>query len=349
MPLLLQIRRLIAVHLARPSGYTIALLLAFYFCSSWALLFLSGEKQLVDGVNFVYWILVTASTVGYGDLSPQTAMGRWLVALYVIPVGLTLFAMVVGRFVAFLASQWRKSARGLSSLNMQNHILVIGWNGNRTLRLLKLLLREQQFHPHPSQIVLCVTADMENPLPGSVEFVRVNSFTDDQEMDRANIGHARSIILDNAQDDITMTSALYCNSRNPRAHTIAYFQDEKLAPLLTRHCPNVECTPSVGVEMMAKAAVDPGSSLLHHQLLDVNEGMTQYSIEYPAAEQPRPLQAFFGHFKKHHHATLIGVADTRGGRIDINPPLEREIGGGSIIYYIADERIAAVNWKQLDV
>jgi len=48
-----------------------------------------------------------------------------------------------------------------------------------------------------------------------------------------------------------------------------------------QHCPEVECTPSVAVEMLAKSVFDPGSSLLHHDLLDVEEGQAQFSVELP--------------------------------------------------------------------
>lgn len=348
MYLLLYLKRVFSEHIARPRWYSVASLLALYASISWLLLVLCGETELVEGVDFLYWMVVTASTVGYGDLSPATPAGRLVVAFFIIPVGLSLFALAVGRLATYFASQWRKGVRGLKQLDFQNHILVIGWNDARTVQLIKLLLREQRFHPDPSEIALCVTCEIENPLPGQIGFVRVTSFSDDEEMARTGIDKARCIILDNDRDDVTMTTALYCNSRNPDAHTIAYFQDEKLVPLLTKHCPNIECTPSVAVEMMAKAAVDPGSSHLHHQLLDVDEGMTQYSLVYPAGEKTRPVSAFFHVFKSTYHATLIGIAQNRQGRIDLNPDLNTAVEPGSLIYYIADERIPQVDWSFCD-
>lgn len=349
MHLVIYLKRLLATQVTSPRWYSVAAALTIYAMASWLLLALCGESALIDGVDFLYWMVVTASTVGYGDLSPTTAAGKWVTALFVIPVGLSLFALVVGRLATYFAQQWRKGVKGLKQLDFDKHILVIGWNGKRTVQLLKLLLREQQHHPQPSKIALCVTSDIENPLPGEIGFVKAASFSDDADMDRAGITHARCIILDNEQDDVTMTTALYCNSRNGAAHTIAYFQDEKLVPLLTRHCPNIECTPSVAVEMMAKAAVDPGSSHLHHQLLDVDAGMTQYSVQYPTGEKTRPVAAFFELFKSKYDATLIGVAHNRHERIRLNPALDTEVEPGSLIYYIADERIAQLDWSLCDV
>lgn len=348
MYLINYLRRVLAAHAARPRWYSVVFMLTGYALISWILLLLCGETDLVDGVDFLYWIVVTASTVGYGDLSPTTPAGRLVVAFFVIPVGLSMFALAIGRLATYFAVQWRKGVKGLKQLTYENHILVIGWNDGRTMQLLKLLLREQQAHPNPSEVALCVACELENPLPGEIGFVKVTSFSDDDEMARAGIDRAKCIILDNERDDVTMTIALYCNSRNPNAHTIAYFHDEKLVPLLTRHCPNIECTPSVAVEMMAKAAVDPGSSHLHHQLLDVDEGMTQYSLMYPPSEKARPVSAFFNLFKSTYHATLIGVARDRQSRINLNPGLTDTVEPGALIYYIADERIPQLDWSLCD-
>jgi voltage-gated potassium channel len=166
-------------------------------------------------------------------------------------------------------------------------------------------------------------------------------------MDRAGVARASCIIIDNPRDDVTMTAALYCNSRNPKAHIIAYFQDEQLGRLLKSHCPNVEYTPSVSVEMLAKAAVDPGSSLLHQQLLDVSEGMTQYSVRYPEGAPASRVERLFGALKQRYEATLIGVATRPGDAIALNPGLAHPVVPGSVLYYIADERINGIDWEQL--
>jgi len=52
---------------------------------------------LGDGL---WWAAVTASTVGYGDLSPVTLVGRLVAALVVIPVGLVGIGVIVGRVAA---------------------------------------------------------------------------------------------------------------------------------------------------------------------------------------------------------------------------------------------------------
>ena len=325
--------------------HTVFVSVLIYMGSCWLLLRLCGELEITSDTSFIYWLVVTASTVGYGDLSPVTNAGKWVVALYVIPLGLMLFGVAIGRVAAFVSHQWRKGVQGLKTLDEKNHILIIGWNGYKTLQLIKLLNREiAQWHEHT--LVLCVRREMDNPLPEEIGFVRVSSFNNDDEMNRAGVKTASRIIIDNPEDDLTMTSALYCASRNPSAHIIAYFHEEELGALLNSHCPNIECMPSMSVEMIAKSTVDPGSSVLHHELLDANEGMTQYSAAYEGTV-PVAVKQLFSQMKERYDATLIAVAGNERGTVLINPPLDRQILTGSTIYYIADERISSFDWREM--
>lgn len=327
--------------------YNIAIVMATYAISTWILLYLANETSLTPPADFIYWLTVTGSTVGYGDLSPTTDAGKYIVSFYVIPVGLSIFALVLGRVAAWVSNQWQKGARGLKNLDVEDHILVLGWNGHRTIRLLNLLIRERASIEDDPVIVLCVRADISNPLPGQIEFVKVATFSNDEDMDRACVASARVVLMDNPEDDLTMTTALYCSQRNPNAQMVAYFNDESLVGLLQKHCPNVECTPSVAVEMLAKSAFDPGSSLLHHDLLDVYDGQAQYSVSIPKNLEPIKVERIFEHLKRHYRATLIGIAKS-GTKLNItvNPDLDLMLYPQDKIFYIAEKRIIDIRWQE---
>ncbi len=340
-----RIRKMMVRIFGEMRWYSIVLALIFYGFTSWILLYLAGEESLTQSVDFIYWLVVTGSTVGYGDLSPSTTVGKYLVSFYIIPLGLSIFALVLGRIASWVSNQWQKGARGLKSLDIEDHILVLGWNGHRTIRLLELLIRERASIEDEPTIVLCVRVDITNPLPGQIEFVKVATFSNDADMDRACVADARVVLMDNPEDDLTMTTALYCSQRNPNAQMVAYFNDESLVGLLQKHCPNVECTPSVAVEMLAKSAFDPGSSLLHHDLLDVNHGQAQYSVSIPAHIPPLKVEHIFEILKRKYRATLIGMAKADEKlNIQVNPDLNLMLSPGDKIFYIADERIIDLHW-----
>lgn len=342
------IRKLMVQYFSESRWYTIIVLTLVYGLTSFALLMAAGETALTSEVEFIYWLAVTASTVGYGDLSPVTTTGKVIVALYVIPVGLSIFAMVIGRVAAWVSDQWQKGLTGMKNLHVKNHILVIGWNEQKTLLLLDLLLKEREDLADKPDIVLCVKADITNPLPGQIEFVHVESFNKDPDMDRACIADAGVILIDNPQDDVTLTTALYCTNRNPDAHQVAYFTDDSLVSLLQTHCPNVECTPSVAVEMLAKSVFDPGSSMLHHDLLSVDAGQAQFSVALPDNCASLTVGDVFIGLKQQYDAIFIGYAP--GGiyqKMVVNPDFNDTLSPKDTLFYIAGSRIYNIDWAKL--
>ncbi len=324
--------------------HTIVISISLWAFASWLFLDLSGEHHITRSWSYLYWLIVTGSSTGYGDFYPLTIAGQYVTGLFVIPIGFSMFAMCFGKIGLSAVNVIQKQLRGQSKLNKENHILLIGWRGQRTMHLLTLLAREEDTSSAPRDIVLCVMADISNPLPGVIAFTKVLSFTDDNEMDRACISKAACIIVDNPKDEETLSTALYCQQRNPDAHMISYFKDERKGQILTTHCPNVECMPSVAIEMMAKSAADPGSSRLHHELLNVANGETQYSIQYPSSEEPIDFEHIFMNFKRNFKATVIGISAADEKNITINPDLDSEVQPESTVYYIADERINNISW-----
>ncbi len=344
MAVWLVVKKWLSSNLFKLSGRNLFIISLLYISLSWILLVLAGEDDLTGNFSsFIYYLMVTASTVGYGDHSPVTDLGKWIVVLFVIPGGLSLFAALLGRVAGAAVDYWRAGIIGKRRVRVENHIVLLGWNGARTMHLIRMLQHEEA---GKRPIVLCSRSDIENPLPGEINFIRVTSYTDSQEMKNANITEASCIIVDNLSDDITLSAALYCASVNPDAHLLAYFKDEALGRLLSQHCPKAECIPAVGAEMLAKAAVDPGSSALHQELLASTRGMTQYSVVYPEHQPSTKIENIFRFIKKHHHSTLIAL--DVGNGIQLNPDLDAEVPPNTKLFYISDERIEKFAWNEMN-
>ncbi|BCE02192.1 ion channel [Marinicellulosiphila megalodicopiae] len=331
--LIQQLRRLFTALIINMSLKTIMIYCFCYFGISYTLLKLAGETELVDLDQFFYWIVVTSSTVGYGDFSPATESGKWVTSLVVIPFGLSLFALIITHASIYINSIVQRKLKGLHMSQANNHFLIIGFHPQRTPKLIELLHSDK----YDKKIVLCVAQPMTNPFTHLVEMIQVKSFSDNESMKRTNIANAKSIIIDTEQDDETLRAALYCKSINPLCHTTAYFQDESVAKLLKDLHPSIEIVPSVSIEMLAKASVDPGSSQLHQQLLDNTIGMTQFSDVYDGINVS--VKELFVRIKEKHNATLIGLKVKGKAEVLLNPKFEKIINTGDTVYYICHCRI----------
>ncbi|WP_018276294.1 potassium channel family protein [Teredinibacter turnerae] len=328
-------RRLFALFMdANPLGLLVVALA--YIILSYLLLVFAGEQDLTSPDVFLYWLVVTASTVGYGDYSPSTFSGRLITSFFVIPVGLSLFAVCVGKVGFYISEILTKGKKGLRMSRASNHCIIIGWNGARTMRLINLLRCEQ--NSRDERILLVNDQAMDNPLPAAVDYVQVDGFTDPNTMVRANLGEASRIIIDTPLDDVTLSTALFCHRQNENAHITVYFKDEAHEGLLKSYCPSVEVVPSVSIEMLARASLDPGSASLHQCLLDPAVDASQFSMVYSAPE-PTAFGELISRMRTRHQAIAIAVKKADADKLDINPPDSSQIIQGDIVYYIADNRI----------
>ncbi len=299
-----------------------------------------GETELVESpFRFIYFLIVVASTVGFGDLSPQTEAGQIFTAVVLIPTSITLFAIIATKFAAKAAGLWYRRIKGKHTMNYQHHIVILGYNRERTPLLTTQLSREEQ-----RTIVLVSQEQEENPLPDHVQFINVSSFTNEQELERASISQASCIVVDTDRDDTTLTLALFVTRLNQQAHLVAHFMEEIKGQILKSMYPKSECISNLSTELLAKSVIDSGSSLVHSELVSAHHGQTQYAISVPTTCTPFPLSAIFLPFKTEAEATIIGMRKKECDTVRLNVQLTTLICPGDTLFYISDERINFDRW-----
>ena len=347
MPVILS--RLVRALYLRVSSlsWSVVLVVALvHFAASWAGLALFDGGEVAQAQVFWYFYATTATTVGYGDFSPTTEVGRLVTAAWIMPGGIALFTTIIAKAIQAFTDTWRKKVRGLGSYEtLEGHIVILGWQGARTRWMVDHIRGDTS--GTPSEIVLCAAQDMENPIPEYVKFVRDVSLNSPDILRRAGIARAAIVIALGHDDNETLAAALGAGAANPNAHLVAYFQQKSFAELLKAHVPHAECNVSLTIEMMVRSAQDPGSSRVQSQLLSTLKGPTQFSLRVPEAVGPMPYGALFATFKDRHDATLFGVAvSTAGDDLILNAPKEHLVHPGSLLYFMAAGRISSsdIDW-----
>jgi voltage-gated potassium channel len=97
-----------------------------------------------------------------------------------------------------------------------------------------------------------------------------------------------------------------------------------------------------------RAALDPGSSRVHRDLLSVAGGQNQFSLRVPATAAALRYGQVMVMLKQHHNATLIAMADDAYGKgLHPNAPMDAPVAPGALLYYLAAQRIdrAQVTWS----
>ena len=339
-------------HFTRVSWFSITTLLVLHAGVSWWLLNWAGETALISLESFFYYYVVTTSTVGFGDMSPETEMGKWVVAVVQIPMGLAIFGAMLGKLGQSVSIVLRQIMTGEKDFrHLDTHILIFGWHEKRTGKMIEHILGDKRRMKRP--ILLCVTEDMEHPFIDNplVEFARLKSFTDDNELDRINVHEADRVIVDCDNDDMTFTCALKLSPMvEEDCHISAYFNDETKVEMLNRYTSNVECNSSKTAEILVRSMQDPGSSRLQEILMSTLYGDTQFSTQVPEGVGDLQFGQLFYYLKHHHNAILLAVATDRiGVNMSLNPTNEHEVQAGHVLHYVAPHRLLAdeIDWLSI--
>ena len=106
------------------------------------------------------------------------------------------------------------------------------------------------------------------------------------------------------------------------------------------HCPRAEAMVSSDTTMLVRAAQDPGSSRVHHDLLSVMTGNTLFSVRVPATAALTTYGELLSAYKLKYNATIVAVADDAlGNGLALNAPASKHVGPNQVVYYIAERRI----------
>jgi voltage-gated potassium channel len=304
----------------------------------------SGFQSIAD---YSWWFLVTITTVGYGDLAPATPTGR-LTAAVIMIFGISAIGVVLGKVGEGFFEIGRKRMRGLSRLDEEGHIIIFGYNAGETEQMLEEIVADAQWSDR--SIVLCSNTEDENPIPDRVKFIR-GVLSSDDVIERACVATAGVIIIQSHDDRTTIVTAIAANSVNPDAHIVANLDDAENEKHLKRINAAIECVVPLGIPMTVQALQDPGITKVMLALVsNVNDDVF-YRIDVPILEGGGRW-AFGGLFetlKRDYDAILVGIANSTepGAEVDINPPSDFEVQSGMTLFYIASERLEALDWTAL--
>jgi len=101
-------------------------LLLFFLAAS---LLFALYMWLVEGLSLLdtyYFLVTTATTVGYGYISPKTGLGKIFVTVYMI-IGIALLGLFLGKVTEFMVEVGSKRKKGLISMKGQVDLIIAGY------------------------------------------------------------------------------------------------------------------------------------------------------------------------------------------------------------------------------
>lgn len=318
--------------------WVLALFLAGHMVATWLLMHFVGEEPEFERLpTFIYWYATTASTIGYGDVTPKTDTGRLINALFVYPGAIAMFGAIVTKAIATGSERVRRARIGMGDYSRLEHaIVLVGYDPERTPRMIDELCADAE---PGQQIILLTRKEFENSDP-RIRYVRARSHTDVKELERAGADKAAEVIIFAGSDSDTLAAGLAISNLNRRGHIVCYFEDEQISRLLTAHCDNVEVVLVPAVELLVKAVKDPGASQFLGDLVSARDGgMTLFSMSWRAAA---PI-SFRALSERLLETGAVLVSYRQPGASDCTFRYAAgEIGQGDQFFYVAARRLQPV-------
>lgn len=199
-----------------------------------------------------YFTLITASTVGYGDIHPTTTVARAF-GMTVIVFGAGSFAAALGVLFAPILQNSFASALGKSTntnINlMEDHLLVLGYGHLLTESILDELDGGTEY------VVVAEDADLVEELREAKKTVIHGDPSDEDVLRRVGIDRAKSVLVATEDDAADSLAVLTARQLNPDIRIVAAATERENVRKLRRAGADIVVSPALIGRMLVQAAL----------------------------------------------------------------------------------------------
>ena len=304
-----------------------------------------GSAYFQEGQSFpdaLWWAIVTLTTVGYGDISPESLGGR-LIGVVLMFFGIGVLGLFTATIAGVFVEKRLRKERGMGSYDLEGHIILCEWN-DRTKEILKDLRADARAATAP--IVLVADIDAKPVVDEHLYFVRGD--LTEEHLKRAGIEKAATVVIvgdrslaSGARDAKAVLSVLTVESLNPDVYSIVELASEENV----RHCERAHADEIiVGAEFSSRvistATLDHGISTVLRELLSAQVGHDLITVPIPEELGGRHFFDVFCDLKRGHGMIALAILRHGGGAVETNPESDTIVG--------SDDRLVVVSARNRD-
>ncbi|MCB9780628.1 MAG: ion transporter [Alphaproteobacteria bacterium] len=306
-------------------------------------------NSLADGL---WWSIVTLTTVGFGDISPVTGLGRIVGAVLMVAgmFTLALFAGIVGNTLLHAVMSIREEQFRMS--DYIGHVVVMGYDESASMLLSAIT---EELADTGQDIV--VVDDLDRPYSLGPTFTWVQADpTKESELDKLRLTHAASVVVmgkrnlgPQSADARTILTLFTLRSYMARQEATAlrsaplYVVAEILDAENVQHAhaagaDEVIETTRLGFSLIAHAVRVPGSAAIMSEVAS-SGAQSLFVGAWTPADPAAPFPATFGSaqraIRQQSGALVIGIRHD-DGTDRLNPPLEQPVKPDTRFVYLAE-------------
>ena len=331
-----QIQRLLLFIQREKLHRLLLILMILILLSTIGIMFFEPDTSLSDGF---WWSIVTLTTVGYGDITPNSFTGR-LIGILIMFLGIGIIALFTASIASIFVTLQLRKERGMSSYNLESHIILCEWNHRA-----KAIIQELRSDPRVEAAPIALIAEIDmKPLEDDHLFF-IQGSVNEENLKRANLEKANTVIIlgdDNlvpsARDAKAVLATLTVESINPAVYTIV----EIIDAINARHCERARADEIIvgskfNSRLISRAAVDHGISRVLDDLLSSRLGQNDlFKIPVPEFIVNKNFIEIFSELKRTNNIIALAVQKGNKGEIVANPPTGYQVKRDDHLFVISE-------------
>ena len=267
----------------------------------------------------IYWAVVTITTVGYGDIVPDSKISK-LIALMIIVSGPVVLSLFTASIASIFVERKIKEGKGLETIKDKGQIIICGWNENGE-RVIDGILQQAKGTPPKVVLINELSRDEVQSIQYKYEdqgirFVRGNYIKEDV-LARANLIRASAVIIladrsgghrIETADERTIFGAMAIKSMASKVRTCAeLIHEENREHLLRTHVEGIIVRGESTGSMLATATISPGVADSIKRLINNRDANKLWRIPVPSKFVAGPLGELSAHLRESSDALLFAI------------------------------------------
>jgi len=224
------------------------------------------DSSFKNPFETLYWAIVTASTVGYGDIVPQTKYAK------IITLILILFSIIaVSLFTAIVTSRLIKKTifkiREWEDLeNIENHLIICGYKPQFKVLINEFLNRKHRFGV---ENIVVINEELTSEIEALLEEIKdikfvEGDFSEEEILKKAKAEKANKaiVIAENQESDSkVLATSILLKSLNKNIYLVVEIINPKFETYLEKiGCDEIILSEEYNKHILSKAITDPGIS-----------------------------------------------------------------------------------------